>query len=177
MVVHKEEYCFYMLMPRLVPKNVVILGLGYVHVQKEVQKIAYAPIVEQATRVVTITVLTGLLFVKESLTPTTQKLALKIVIQELPIQSVHVSKEVQKIAYASIVVQAVRVATITVLMGLLFVKESLNPTTQKIALRIVIQILPIRYVSMKNIHFHKERRYITPLDAPPVARDTKVATI
>ncbi|KAF3649124.1 hypothetical protein FXO37_19102 [Capsicum annuum] len=125
-----------MLMPRLV--------------QKKTQKIAYAPIAVQAVRVATITVLMGLSFVKESLTPTTQKLALGIVIQELPIQNVHVPKETQKIAYAPIAVQAVRVATITALTGLSFVKESLTPTTQKLALGIVIQILPIHCVSMKN---------------------------
>ncbi|KAM3247285.1 hypothetical protein P3L10_009052 [Capsicum annuum] len=88
MAVHKEvsflayllvlvEYFSYMLMPNLVPRIVVILRMGYVHVQKKVQKNPYAPIVVQVIRVVTTTVLTGLLFVKESLTPRkAQKLAL-----------------------------------------------------------------------------------------------------
>ncbi|WMV21139.1 hypothetical protein MTR67_014524 [Solanum verrucosum] len=54
-----------MLMPGFVLKNVVILAMGYAHVQKEVRKIPYAPIVVQGTRVATILVKTASLFVKE----------------------------------------------------------------------------------------------------------------
>ena len=62
-------------MPSLVLRNVVILGLGYAHVHKEVRKIPYAPIVVQVLKVAIIIVLMGLLFVKDNLTQKNQELA------------------------------------------------------------------------------------------------------
>ncbi|KAG5617825.1 hypothetical protein H5410_017649 [Solanum commersonii] len=56
------------MLPCFVPWNAVNFPTLYVHVQKEVREIPYAPIVVQATRVVTITVLMELSFVKENLT-------------------------------------------------------------------------------------------------------------
>ncbi|WMV21125.1 hypothetical protein MTR67_014510 [Solanum verrucosum] len=54
-----------MLMPGFVLKNVVILAMGYAHVQKEVRKISYAPIVVQVIKVAIIIVLDGKFVVKE----------------------------------------------------------------------------------------------------------------
>ncbi|KAK4350695.1 hypothetical protein RND71_030008 [Anisodus tanguticus] len=74
-------------------ENVVILPTGYVHVQKGVRKIPYAPIVAQATMVATIIVLTELSFVKDSLTLGSQNLVLGIVMEKLSFQNVPFRKD------------------------------------------------------------------------------------
>ena len=117
-------------MPSLVLWNVVILGLGYAHVHKEVRRIPYAPIVVQVLKVAIIIVLMELLFVKDNLTLETQKLALEIVIHILPIQSVPVQEERRLFIPldAPRVARDTKVATISVKMASLFVKERvMNP--------------------------------------------------
>ncbi|KAG5617810.1 hypothetical protein H5410_017634 [Solanum commersonii] len=79
--------------------------MGYAHVQKEIRKIPYAPIVVQVIKVAIIIALLRLSFAKDNMTQKTQKLAPEIVI------------------HASHVARGTRVATILVKTASLFVKE------------------------------------------------------
>ncbi|MDL1354044.1 hypothetical protein PST93_20910, partial [Yersinia pestis] len=80
-----------------------------------------------------------LLFVKDSLILEIQKLVPEIVIQESPMEFARVQKKRRIIKYAPTVAQARRVVTISVLMELLFVKDSLILEIQKLVPEIVIQ--------------------------------------